>query len=767
MDVGRKIEEIAIGSILHDIGKILQRQGMPLPQNTENLFRHTHACYTNTFFDRLGSICNELDWANIANLASYHHNPSTPEQKIISEADIYSAAYERIKDDDKSELDTGSRRRPLVSIFPSIKINGNNGTNEFWAYPVSRWHAAKGVFIPEKLEKDSNAVTSSQYQNLVKDLMSEFTKLDKCPVNLLLDNILSICREYMSLVPSSTIADEIPDIPLFDHCYTTAAIACAMYQWHMQMENMKESEVVKRDTYKMVLFAGDVSGIQDFILDLPNQKQSGTAKKLRARSFYVSILSTAAYRIILERLNLPLCNCIMDAGGKFIVLAHNTPQTLKEISCIKKQFDDWMLKTFNGKLSLNISESVELSGNDLKNGNYRNCIKQLTLNSDKSKKRKFASILQDSGKWNASNMMMEVDPEDRAFNEQMKELGSKLAKAEYILLKKDASQCGALKLFDELSLCIEDQTPFLDGKVFAAMKLNPTEYVPGFSSIYLATHTPKLQEDITPLDDNEDAYYKGQIKPFNLIATDSDGAELLGVLKADVDRLGQLFSEGIEKSKYSISRLSAFSRQMNSFFSEYLQYFLVTEHKHIYTEYAGGDDLLLIGPWDKIIKLSRDINDVFHNFTCHNQNFTMSAAIVLSHPSRPIANAVREADSLLDMAKTNGRNRIGILGMTLEWDEFAKAIEDADYLIETTYNKKISQSLLYRLLRYYQMYERTQEDKCSITDLLWKSHLRYDLARNVKKEDKAVRDKIEAITMMNKMPRLKVSSTMALYKNRK
>jgi CRISPR-associated protein Csm1 len=116
----------------------------------------------------------------------------------------------------------------------------------------------------------------------------------------------------------------------------------------------------------MLLVSGDVSGIQDFLLDLPNQASPGTAKLLRARSFYVTMLTRVAVMMILDRLGLPTCNCLKDAGGQFTLLVQNTSQARAALNELRRTFDDWMLRTFQGRLALILSEPVEIDDADFR-----------------------------------------------------------------------------------------------------------------------------------------------------------------------------------------------------------------------------------------------------------------------------------------------------------------------------------------------------------------------------------------------------------------
>ncbi len=135
--------------------------------------------------------------------------------------------------------------------------------------------------------------------------------------------------------------------------------------------------------------------------------------------------------------------------------------------------------------------------------------------------------------------------------------------------------------------------------------INPdkTTYDHGFSQQFIANYTPHSNT--------------GDMKTFEEIANESivpdkdgqaQGKNFLAVLKADVDNLGMIFSYGLSNTNnkqqhyFSISRMVALSRQLDLFFTARLQHIIRKQYSNTYTVYAGGDDLLLTGPWFEMLK---------------------------------------------------------------------------------------------------------------------------------------------------------------------
>ena len=124
---------------------------------------------------------------------------------------------------------------------------------------------------------------------------------------------------------------------------------------------------------------------------------------------------------------------------------------------------------------------------------------------------------------------------------------------------------------------------------------------------------------------------------------------MLGVLKADVDNLGLIFSKGFEDprkiekdlpdvDRKTVSRFLTLSRMLELFFSGWMKEIMSENHKdktikellsmegieeesfenylkgeqidfgNIYTVYSGGDDLVMVGPWETMIIFSIFLN---------------------------------------------------------------------------------------------------------------------------------------------------------------
>ncbi|MBK8185554.1 MAG: hypothetical protein IPK63_22715 [Candidatus Competibacteraceae bacterium] len=106
-----------------------------------------------------------------------------------------------------------------------------------------------------------------------------------------------------------------------------------------------------------------------------------------------------------------------------------------------------------------------------------------------------------------------------------------------------------------------------------------------------------------------------------------------------------------------MSRYASLSRMLDLFFTGYLQERLRQEYPHTYTVYAGGDDLLLIGPWRQTLALTTDLRSSSSAYVGGNPNITLSAGVALCKANQPLNRTVWEAEERL-----NGPRKPGEIG---------------------------------------------------------------------------------------------------------
>jgi len=269
------------------------------------------------------------------------------------------------------------------------------------------------------------------------------------------------------------------------------------------------------------------------------------------------------------------------------------------------------------------------------------------------------------------------------------------------------------------------------------------------------------------------------------------GIQALGILKADVDQLGLLMACGLCENEFTISRLATLSRQLHFFFAVYLPHLLKTDpllrFQDIYTVFAGGDDLFLIGPWNRMIDLSEWLRSRFADYTCHNDQLHFSAGISIQKPNIPLNKLAQDAEAALESAKAgnpekNERgNCINIFGETATWDEFLELRRIGHRLRDWHEEKLINNAMIYRLNTFIGLAnmekEILKEENIRLEDmeyLKWPAYFRYSTERNIGRQLKDENDKrkakdefaIAAQWLKDYGSRLKIALWDVIYNNR-
>ena len=737
---------IILGALLHDIGKFVQRaQTNPMGQDHS---RWGEEWFQNHLSEKLNKVFNEKDKQLIRSAIGNHHE----HEKFISMADAISAGMDRIeiKMDEEEKGDPFSDR--LISIFSKVSISDEHKPERYYRFAPLGKERLQEIF-PIDQKKCSPKDYAQLLAGFEKEIASE--NFDNLSPQQLVNYFYFLLWKYCWCIPSATYKIE-PDVPLFDHLKTTAAIAGCLHAYQEE----KPAEAVNIDSKGMLLIGGDISGIQTYIFDVLTQ-QGKVAKRLRARSLFVQLISEIASHKILQAFQLPLCNQILSAGGNFYILAPNLKLALKIIEALQKEFDGWTMKRLKAELSISLA-TEELSGRNL--ADFSESLDRLKGILSRKKYQPHREALSNNGKWAVKEFIRPevVEGDEQACQGCQKfpimgpaltedflcercsndtKIGQLLPKARYIAFFSDN-----LHEFEVLNHSFELWPDVIinqriEEKPYLILALNNSEIrLPVFGFKYLANYIP-TSPDVASTEVEE-----GLPVTFNDIANASDGDKLIGYVKADVDNMGLILREGFKNTRLSISRFTTFSRLLETFFAGYLQARMEETFKELYTIFSGGDDLFVLGPWNKSIDFANTIRKEFSRFCASNPDLTFSAGIYLTKPYNPISYCAEIVNEKLKNSKgKEGKDRITLFNQTVRWKDLEeKILKEANQIIEWLEREPpiVSRSFINNLREYGEMAESSNIFDPSLgikTELLrFIPLLIYDIKRNLTKEGQKV-----------------------------
>ncbi|MBZ8182642.1 type III-A CRISPR-associated protein Cas10/Csm1 [Oscillatoria salina] len=529
--------------------------------------------------------------------------------------------------------------------------------------------------------------TNDDLDNLKQQIAKDLTKLKLAQEdwqNLAL--LTLIVEKYGSFISFGET-----DIAFSDLIRSTAAVAAALG------ENTEATE--------LCLVAGDLSGIQKFIYTI---SADGALKSLRARSFYLELVTEEVVQQVLAELNLPRTNVIYAGGGNiYILTGSNQAQVEEKINQIRDRFNKWLLEEFQGKIFLAL-DYVTLKTKDLNTKEISQAWKEAPRKLAKQKQRKFDNQLTDFLKCKPSyepckvchrddtNDLKQLSQEEDSVLacptcKKMYDLGGKLLKVNTIVRSQqnqpDNSKDSLIFNFDKFKVYyyLSPSAKTVAQNSELALLVNNWKisdyqfrHCPNPTSFFLGQYAKK----------SSNSKEQNSTIRANELAEAADGIKRVGYLRMDVDKLGQIFANGLNEN-LTLPRLAGLSRMMTYFFKAYLNFLAEyrqintqgfnkltdKEHQNLLFIYAGGDDLFISGAWNEVVEFAFDIYQAFRAYTGYNPDITLSGGVSLAVSKFPLYQAASESGEAEEAAKNNGRDSLGLFGQVFKWDEWLGKFE--------------------------------------------------------------------------------------------
>ena len=419
------------------------------------------------------------------------------------------------------------------------------------------------------------------------------------------------------------------------------------------------------DVADEIYLAGDFSGIQRFVLRVKTAGKA-QAKRLRARSFLLELLEHAALSILRSRFKVAEEDVLVRGGGGFLVRLPAATDSAG-FDRLATDLQGMLWDECGGQMQLSLGWAATPM--------------DARAELERRKRMPGAGVLQRDGAWDLERLSQPplgepcqicgdfpgsqvLDDEDEKVLHcrtcvETRRIGQALTRHEWVRVGRGQSR--VLRVPFEL----------LPSKEPGAWRIG--RWVP---------RDPTSGNPLT----------------FEDLSRRARGDSRLAVLKADVDDMGQRVGE-VAGADPSYGRLQRFSRVLHAFFSDRIREMLKDHWPLIYTLYAGGDDLVLVGPWDVTFDFASALAHAFQTGPAASHGpLTLSAGIALTPYRVPIRHAVERAETLLDRAKAwPGKNRCATLGGDWTWDRHREVVADGKMIADSV-TAGVPRGLLQRLL---------------------------------------------------------------------
>ena len=738
--------KLAIGALLHDIGKLLYRYN-----DGRN---HSRSGY-----EYLKDVVHIED-REILEQVLYHHASLLKNARIENNSlayityiadNIASASDRRKTQEEESGFD---REMSLQSIFNLL-----NGNDEKLCYSAEQLN--KTINYPTSVSTGFDEVFYGKIVNEIENNLRGITW-----DNNYLNSLLEVLEVQLSYIPSSTMKSEVADISLYDHVKLTAAIAASIKEWLDENNISDYKETLFKgtsgfyDKKVFLLFSMDMSGIQDFIYTIASKN---ALKMLRSRSFYLEIFMENLIDELLDYIGMSRANLIYSGGGHAYIITANTENIKQKIAEFELKINEWMLDEFKTALFLGCGYA-ECSANELHNepeGTYRQIFKNVSKMISQKKMKRYSAAqiikLNSTGKKDGTrecrvcrraSKLLEDDDICSVCNAMIDMSQNILYKGFYIVTENPNDKT-ALPLPFGRYLVADNRKELLE-----KMKQDDSSYIRAYTKNKSYTGF-KVVKNLWVGD-----YTLGD--SFEELAKKSEGINRIAVFRADVDNLGDAFVNGFASKKYgekymTISRTATFSRKMSMFFKYHINYILENGEFYIADKkeeergkrnativYSGGDDVFVVGSWDDVVGFAVDLQKSLKEFS--QDTLTISGGIGIYPAKYPINNMARLTGELEECSKKyrnevtkqeknaitlftppqekSGNNSLSLTqDMTFSWKDF----ENNVVRIKLNFIKKFfmktpekGKAFLYRIL---ELIRGMEDDKINL------ARLAYTLAR--------------------------------------
>lgn len=754
---------MALAALLHDLGKFAERAGLEVDADAlathlqlyarrqesggRQWYSHRHAAYTALAIDRLEFALPPLvgsdmtpfaAWKNLdvddslINAAARHHTPETFLQWIIATADRVASGFERETFDKYNDAaeDSGTKLNHITSrqltLFEQIRLSeGAATTAHTMRYPLEPL-SPEGIFPVRAKEAEigDQAKARSEYLKLWNGFVAALADIPESHrerLDLWLDHFETLWLTFTHAIPSATAFGVKPEVSLYDHSKAVAALAVALWRYHYERGNdpaavaAAQRERADWGENKFLLIQGDLFGIQEFIFATGGETQRRAAKLLRGRSFYVGLLTECAALRVLDALALPPTSQIVNAAGKFLIVAPNTPATLERLAAVRAEIDAWFLQHSYGQSGVGLAW-LPASCNDFLSGGapansherFRDLMRRLFAQLERVKAQRFGLCGPDAppplfagflDAFDNRRGVCQIDGRSPAVTD-ISERGRKIQVGR---MAKDQIDLG--KWLTRYERLLVSHTPILKETLgidifgyrigFTASAEETGRFGPdvraanlvrawdfslpatdgsrtlwnGYARRAINAYVPRFEGDEAgdpwlsakyrgaEPDDDFDAE-PGEPKTLNHLACEDrtlDERQNWVGIQALTTLKGDVDNLGLIFQKGlaapTFAKMAALSRQMNAFFAIYLPWLCRTRYPNAYTVFAGGDDFFLLGPWHAQMQLARDLKTDFRRYVASNPEIHFSAGLSLTKPGLPVRHLAELGEQALEAAK--------------------------------------------------------------------------------------------------------------------
>jgi CRISPR-associated protein Cas10/Csm1 subtype III-A len=442
--------------------------------------------------DQAKQVWGGLSDKAVFQVACYHHRPSQTafDEHLLTKADWIASGHDRRITDDISEQVAG-----LQPILATLEWPNPPDAIPDQHVPTGSLSLDTESFLPIGAQefKDYGARCRALVDDLVRGLQNQFRDPSDC-----VERLSALLERVFHAVPASRDRRQQPDVNLFDHSRMVAAFAACLAVQH-ETGPCDAKQIAGR--YR--LLGVDLGGIQSFIMRpvLPvdagpgETGEKGMARRLRGRSFFVSLLSWLAARRLLDATGLPHVNLLVHAGGRALLLFPESEPILTRIQTAVDGIEQWFAQRLGSAIRLDLAVTDALDDAHFTREKFAATFRELDHRLAKSRLRGPAGLLRDQNGWLKAGWVDErsgLSSDQESLDAQSVEWGQRLPRARFLSLdSNDLGICSPLENVLGYTVGLHESPPNT-GRCFALrVDAGDDLTVPLF---LMANHVPRVDE---------------------------------------------------------------------------------------------------------------------------------------------------------------------------------------------------------------------------------------------------------------------------------
>jgi len=509
MALNQTQKNLLLASLLHDVGKYYNfKPNSDHSQNSAQLLEKVikdRSINLSEIERKLG-----IDLNRIQDLVKNHHVKSDFLLKILQEADKLTA----MEREEKYEI--GRRQRvstPILSIFSTIEPSRSSilSLQKKKRYLVGK-RVSDLIKDIEDFEKRTDTISSlvikeneaeteiNKYYNNEKweemeKLIIEIFKNSR-NFDVLISNIDLLLFDFLKLVPSDVNEEEV-FIPLYDHlklCACTSLILSKMIKESFtdtQATSIQEPNLVTRE---ITAISVDIGNIQGFISKSYNYEEArkGLTKRIRGRSYFISLITELIAEYIVEKLGLTHLNILRSSAGSILIISSKISEEVKRE--IKRELEEFIVDEMKGDLTISITfvdfDISSLFARAKSSGQndriFRDLLKEISTRIESQKAKRLSSVIDKISKFNEEKIGKNLckicgnhikdNKEACDLCEFLKEFGGNIVKEKLILVIKNPKK----EPYEILSNSYEsriEENKHNEEKRYLELKIGKNKYV--------------------------------------------------------------------------------------------------------------------------------------------------------------------------------------------------------------------------------------------------------------------------------------------------